>query len=135
MNFESFSLNLSENSSEEEMRDLRYKELENWFQEGDVILTAHHKDDQIETILFRLFRGTSIKGLAGIPSIKKDNRFTIIRPLLDMDKNKILQFAKKRELNWIEDSSNIDNHFSRNFIRNRILPIILERSIFYAHFV
>ena len=127
VNFESFSLNLSENSSEEEMRDLRYKGLENWFQEGDVILTAHHKDDQIETILFRLFRGTSMKGLAGIPSIKKDNRFTIIRPLLDMDKDKILQFAKKRELNWIEDSSNIDNHFSRNFIRNRILPIILER--------
>jgi len=127
VNFQCFSLSMPNNSSEDEMRDLRYKEFENWFQKGDVILTAHHREDQLETILFRLFRGTSIKGLIGIPKIKEDSRFTLIRPLLGTDKKEILNFARKRKLDWIEDSSNLDNKFSRNFIRNKIIPIILKK--------
>ena len=127
VNFQSYSLNLPKGSSEDEMRSLRYEKLENWFLDGDVILTAHHKEDQMETILFRLFRGTSIKGLTGIPNTKEDSRFILMRPLLDTDKTDILEFARERKLNWIEDLSNKDDYFSRNYIRNKIIPVILKR--------
>lgn len=83
-----------------------------------VIATAHHVDDNIETILHRLLRGTGIKGMAGIP-VKRDN---IIRPLLFATKKEITAYATENDIKYREDSSNAKNTYTRNFLRNEILP-------------
>ncbi len=86
------------------------------------IVTAHHRDDNIETVLFNFFRGTGISGLRGI--LPKQNR--IIRPLLSVSKARLQKYAEQNSLEWREDESNQSSKYSRNFIRNRILPLITE---------
>jgi tRNA(Ile)-lysidine synthase len=101
-------------------RDLRYT----WFKEliekhhYSYILTAHHANDNIETLFVNLIRGTGIKGLQGIPE-KQNN---IIRPLLFATKDSIKQYASKNELRFREDSSNQEIKYKRNFIRHQIVP-------------
>jgi tRNA(Ile)-lysidine synthase len=84
------------------------------------LLTAHHKDDNIETVLMNFFRGTGLHGLTGIPA----SYGHIKRPLLDFSKEELLQFAKENKLAFMEDSSNLSSKYTRNFFRNEILPAI-----------
>ncbi len=101
-------------------RELRY----NWFNGlinefgFSYILTAHHANDNVETVLVNLIRGTGIKGLQGIP--EKQNR--IVRPLLYATKEEIRNYALKNKLNYREDSSNVEVKYKRNFIRHHIIP-------------
>ena len=101
-------------------RELRYE----WFYDlvdknkFDYIVTAHHFNDSLETVLFNIARGTGISGLKGIP--KKQNR--LIRPLLNFTKNQILEFAKKNKIEFREDISNKDEKYKRNKIRKSIIP-------------
>ena len=103
-------------------RDLRYE----WFKKLindnsiDYLVTAHHSDDNYETIIFNLLKTTGYKGLIGIPH-SYDN---IIRPLINVEKKDILDYAKNKSLRWREDKSNLENKYSRNIIRNQLLPII-----------
>jgi tRNA(Ile)-lysidine synthase len=84
------------------------------------ILTAHHSNDNIETLLMNFFKGTGIKGLHGIlPKQKK-----IIRPLLFATKEQILSFAKENNLSFVEDSSNLSDKYTRNYFRNQLIPSI-----------
>jgi tRNA(Ile)-lysidine synthase len=116
-------------SIQEAARALRYE----WFEELvvsresgvgslalNVILTAHHKDDNIETLLMNFFRGTGLHGLTGIPVAYGD----IKRPLLNFYKEELLQFAKEYKLEFVEDSSNLSSKYTRNFFRNEIIPAI-----------
>ncbi len=105
-------------------RDLRYHWFETLRKENnfDYILTAHHLDDQIETFLLNLSRGTGIEGLIGM-ALKNGN---IIRPLLNFSKDEIKQFAKENGIYWREDESNKDEKYIRNKLRHRILPILKE---------
>lgn len=106
-------------SIQEVARDLRY----HWFNEIvdaeklDYIVTAHHLNDSTETILFNLIRGTGIKGLTGIPSINRN----ILRPLIEISKAEILNFAISNRVHYREDKSNLENEYSRNYIRNQVL--------------
>ncbi|MES2763455.1 MAG: tRNA lysidine(34) synthetase TilS [Bacteroidota bacterium] len=101
-------------------RELRY----NWFNElikehgYSCILTAHHANDNIETVFVNLVRGTGIKGLQGIP----EKQHAIVRPLLFATKEEIKQHATKHELKYREDSSNVEIKYKRNFIRHQIIP-------------
>ncbi|MDN3669727.1 tRNA lysidine(34) synthetase TilS [Echinicola jeungdonensis] len=103
-------------------RDLRYQ----WFGElakehhMDGILVAHHADDQLETILLNLLRGTGIDGIFGMAEV----RGNIIRPLLTFDRAQLEGFAAKEKLAWREDSSNAKSDYKRNFLRNEVLPLI-----------
>ena len=90
-----------------------------------VLLTAHHADDQVETVLMQLFRGTGLHGLTGIPDFRNDSIF-VCRPLLGYTKNQIRQFAMEYSLTFVEDSSNEKNDYTRNLIRNKLLPAIQE---------
>jgi tRNA(Ile)-lysidine synthase len=107
-------------SIEETARDLRY----NWFEEIRIkknygfILTAHHANDNIETVLMNFFRGTGIKGLHGI--LSKQNK--IIRPLLFATKNELVAFANKNKLQFVTDYTNAENDFTRNYFRNELIP-------------
>lgn len=104
-------------------RELRY----NWFDEllrheFDYLLTAHHRDDNIETQLMNFFRGTGISGLRGI--LPKAG--TIIRPLLPFSKEELTGFAKENSLQWREDSSNTSDKYSRNYFRHTVIPAITK---------
>ncbi|WP_299260936.1 tRNA lysidine(34) synthetase TilS [uncultured Aquimarina sp.] len=104
-------------------RELRY----NWFRElvleyqYDYVLTAHHKDDNLETFLINLSRGTGIDGLTGIPEIND----IYVRPLLPFSRNQILEFAEKNTINWREDSSNRSTKYIRNKLRHDVIPELL----------
>lgn len=87
------------------------------------IATAHHAGDSAETLLMHLFRGTGIEGLRGIPAING----SIIRPLLWAAPREIEEYALENQLDWVEDSSNLKTHYTRNFIRHKVLPLIEEQ--------
>ena len=89
----------------------------------DKIALGHHADDNIETILFRILRGTGRTGLLGIPI----RRGRIIRPLLQSTKKEILDYLKKEKLHFCLDESNVSDEYSRNYLRNRLLPDIRKR--------
>lgn len=105
-------------------RELRYKffreiqETENL----EYLVTAHHLNDQLETFLINLSRGSGIKGLSGIPN----NENHVLRPLLNFSKEEIYRFAKECNIDFREDSSNLKNDYLRNKIRNKIVPELLE---------
>ncbi len=89
-------------------------------QRPTAILTAHHQNDNIETVLMNFFKGTGIAGLRGI--LPKQEK--IIRPLLFAKKDELKQFAEENNLNWVEDSSNESDKYSRNYFRHQIIPLI-----------
>jgi tRNA(Ile)-lysidine synthase len=88
------------------------------------ILTAHHADDNIETLLLHLMRGTGLEGLAGIQPIRKNQN--LIRPLLPFFKNDLLAYAQENELAFVEDSSNASDHYTRNKLRHLVMPTLRE---------
>ena len=97
-------------------REVRYKALQS--SNTDFICLAHHQDDQAETLLLQLARGAGVKGLAGMGML--GNR--LLRPLLDIPRSTLETYAKQHKLVWIEDESNSDTKFDRNFMRHEILP-------------
>lgn len=112
-------------SIQEAARELRY----NWFvqlkkENGfSFTLLAHHADDNIETLLMNFFRGTGLQGLTAMPEENLDEKF-ILRPLLEIRRSEIVEFAKQNHLQWVEDSSNLSSKYTRNFFRNELLPAI-----------
>ena len=108
-------------------RDERYQVIKENLTQNELLLTAHHKDDQLETILFRIFRGTGINGLRGIVHYKDDKSHIILRPLLHYSRADLEGYAAANKIKWIEDDSNEDTSFDRNYIRNLLVPKIKER--------
>lgn len=110
----------NKNSIEVEARNLRYDYFEEMKQvlNYDILLTAHHSDDTIETQLYKIIKGTGWKGLQGIP---KENGY-IFRPLLRISKKEIEQYAKDYQIEFRQDLSNFESIYTRNKIRNQILP-------------
>lgn len=107
---------------EEAARTLRYAFLEGLGDEGTRIATAHQADDQAETMLLNLVRGSGLKGLGGIPPV----RGRVIRPLLAVTRQEILAYLRERRLAYVEDSSNADTSFRRNRLRHEVLPLLRE---------
>ena len=107
-------------------RELRYTWFEQLVQQGkaEFILTAHQADDELETFIINLSRGTGIKGLTGIPS----KSGYIRRPLLKFSREQILAYARQNDINWREDSSNLEKKYVRNKIRHDIIPQLRELS-------
>ncbi|MCG7200023.1 tRNA lysidine(34) synthetase TilS [Marinobacter pelagius] len=112
---------------EEAARHARYAVFEEILESGDLLLMAHHADDQAETVLFRLLRGTGVRGLAGMPRERTLGAGRLVRPLLEFDRARLSQWANEAGLEWVEDPSNAEERFDRNFLRQRILPALKER--------
>ena len=97
----------------------------------EYVVLGHHRDDQVETLLLQLLRGAGVKGLTGMPVLRKAGARhaspSVLRPLLDVTRDEILEYARKRRLEWIEDESNQDMYFLRNFVRHEVLPVIARR--------
>ena len=113
------------NSTEAAARDARYAAYRAC--RADVIALAHNQDDQVETLLLRLLRGAGVKGLAGMPHTRRDGMLRVVRPLLDVPRLQIERYAVRRGLQWVEDESNTDTRYLRNFLRGDLLPRIAER--------
>lgn len=128
---EVISVNINIYSScniESSARNIRYKTLISKLKYGEVLLTAHHKDDQVETLFLALKRGSGPHGLSGMVKDKLFcNQYRLIRPFLDFNKKFLKLYAVKRQLHWIEDMSNYLLNFDRNFIRLKIIPFLNKR--------
>ncbi len=92
----------------------------------DTIATAHHRDDQIETILIKLMEGSNLYGYGGISICNFDGIYRIIRPLLCLDKEDLYHYAKKHHLKYFEDSSNAEDDFLRNRLRHHVIPLLKQ---------
>ena len=114
-------------SLERAARDARYEAFNAATQAGDVLLTGQHRDDQAETLLFRLLRGAGVRGLAGMPRQRSLGSGHLLRPLLDVTRAQLQTYATEHGLSWIEDPSNEDCRFSRNYLRHQVFPALTER--------
>ena len=104
-------------------RDARYKVL--YDAGADYIILAHHQDDQAETLLLQLIRGAGLKGLSAMAA--QDENRCLLRPLLDISRQEIEAYAKANQLAWIDDESNLDTKYDRNYCRHEIMPVIKAR--------
>ncbi|MSR16331.1 MAG: tRNA lysidine(34) synthetase TilS, partial [Methylococcaceae bacterium] len=114
-------------SPEESARNARYSAFKNLLHENDVLLIAQHREDQLETVLLQLFRGSGLKGLAGMPEKMFFGAGQLCRPLLNISKVEIDTYAVENELVWIEDPSNQSLIYDRNFLRQEIIPHLKTR--------
>lgn len=108
-------------------RAARYAAFASLLSSGDYLLTAHQKDDQAETLLIQLFRGAGIKGLASMPALTQFANGYHMRPLLNCTRQALEDYAKQNKLIWIDDESNKNLRFNRNFIRHELMPHIQQR--------
>lgn len=115
------------NSPEDWARKLRYQALKELMQAGDVLLTAHHKDDQAETLLLQLLRGAGVKGLAAMPLQRQFGQGIHVRPLLGFSRGQLHEYATSRSFDWIDDDSNNSNRYDRNYLRQEVLPALKSR--------
>lgn len=106
-------------------RELRHAALMR--QPVDFIALAHHQDDQAETLLLQVLRGAGVKGAAAMPLLKRAAHVpgaSLLRPLLDVSRADVLAYAERHELRWVDDESNEDESYPRNFLRHRVLPLL-----------
>lgn len=114
-------------SPEETARIVRYEALQNNLTDDDFLLTAQHLNDQAETLLLQLFRTASAAGLSAMPAVKQIGKNIHLRPLLSFSRIEIENFAKENDLSWVEDPSNQDVSFDRNYLRKEIIPQLEQR--------
>ena len=136
LDIEFFSLNLdipklakeSGESIESAARRARYNFFNTIMIEKSIpiLATAHNADDNLETMIFNLSRGTGLSGLCGIPNSRPTDCGVVIRPILTMEKKDIIAFCNKHKINYVTDSTNADNDYTRNKIRNQIIPLLKE---------
>jgi tRNA(Ile)-lysidine synthase len=110
---------------EAQAREARYQAL--LAVPADYVVLAHHLDDQVETVFLNLLRGSGVRGLAGMPMARGGEGPRLLRPLLEVPRAVILDYARARGLQWVEDESNRDPALTRNFLRQEILPRIEAR--------
>ena len=109
-------------SPEAAARIARYAAFSEILQPGDILFTAHHQDDQAETLLLQLLRGAGPRGLAGMAQILRSGTAWLARPLLKFSRAALRDYALTQQLFWIDDPSNVDTRFDRNYLRHEILP-------------
>ncbi len=114
-------------SIEEEARIKRYQVFETYMQPGDLLLTGQHLSDQTETFLLALKRGSGPKGLSSMPEYAAFGSGRVLRPLLSVSRDAIIRYAQQHRLEWVEDESNQDIRYDRNFLRHCIVPQLTGR--------
>lgn len=108
-------------------RSARYAAFREIILSNDCLISAHHQNDQAETLLLNLMRGSGVAGLAGIGASQSFGKGRLLRPLLDVPLQSIKCYAEEKKLDWLEDPSNIDTRYDRNFLRLEIIPALAKR--------
>jgi tRNA(Ile)-lysidine synthase len=124
--FDAVKVKINEKGSlgiEGEARELRYEAIKK--KQKGVVALGHHQNDQAETLLLQLLRGSGLKGLAGMPEFDEERKFW--RPMLNIKKELLEKYASENDIKYIKDESNEDINFDRNFIRKKVLPLIESR--------
>lgn len=124
---EQVSVKLQGRGVEDAARQARYQAFERHLQPGDGLLVAHHQDDQAETLMLRLLRGSGPKGLAGMAATRSVGAGTLFRPLLAVSREALEQQARHWSLTWVDDDSNASDVFDRNYLRLEVMPAIQRR--------
>ncbi len=114
-------------SPEEEARNCRYRAVAEILGRSEMYLTAHHAEDQAETLFLNLMRGSGIEGLAGIPVLRNLENGWVARPLLDRNRPELERFLQQRNIGWLTDPSNEDTTFDRNYLRRELFPLMERR--------
>ena len=118
-------------SPEASARNGRYQALSEYMvglgSNSPVLLTAHHQDDQAETLILQLMRGAGLAGLSAMPAVKSFSCGQHGRPLLGVSRKELLAYAEQNQLVWVDDPSNSNNVYSRNYLRNEVMPKLHER--------
>jgi tRNA(Ile)-lysidine synthase len=114
-------------SPEAVAREARYRAFVGLLGAGDLLLTAHHQDDQAETLLLALIRGSGVQGLAAMPLVASLGEGRLVRPLLGTPRDAISRYAADHALDWVEDPSNASPAPDRNYLRHRVLPMMRQR--------
>lgn len=112
---------------EQAAREQRYAVFERVVEKNDILLLAHHADDQVETVLYRLLRGAGPRGLAGIPRSRALGGGQLLRPLLKFTRAELEEYGVRHDLAWVEDESNQHPEFDRNYLRHRVIPALAQR--------
>ncbi len=112
---------------EDAARAVRYAVFEKNLAPNDVLFTAHHANDQAETLLLRLMRGTGPRGLASMASLRVLGAGLLVRPLLHFSRAELEAYAQTHQLVWVDDESNSDDDYDRNFLRNQVMPLLHNR--------
>lgn len=108
-------------------REARYGALKAGMRAGDCLLTAHHADDQLETVLLALMRGAGVAGLAGMPACQSFGPGWHVRPLLEFTRAQLQAWGEERGLSWLSDPSNEGRRFDRNYLRHEVIPSLRRR--------
>ena len=108
-------------------REGRYRAMAELLAPGDILLTAQHQDDQAETLLLQLLRGSGPSGLAAMPEQAPLGKGLLVRPLLHFGRDELAAYARQEGLKWVEDDTNADYRFDRNYIRHKLAPVIARR--------
>jgi len=108
-------------------RNARYQVFEKLVAVGDLLLLAQHADDQAETLLLRLLRGAGVAGLGAMPKQRPLGAGHLLRPLLSVSRQELETYAVQHELQWLDDPSNLDEHYRRNFLRHQVMPLLKQR--------
>jgi tRNA(Ile)-lysidine synthase len=108
-------------------REARYERFAQQLGDGEVLLLAHHLDDQVETFFLRLLRGSGMQGLAAMPATRALGRGSLARPLLEIPRSRLEAYARAQGLTWVDDPSNIDTGMDRNYLRQEVLPLLARR--------
>ncbi len=108
-------------------REARYQAFAGVIQPGDILLTAHHQEDQAETLLLNLLRGSGPAGLAAMPPCRPFGGGYLARPLLGVRRQILRQYLEGQGLDWLQDPSNTDERFERNFLRHSVMPLLSQR--------
>ena len=124
---ERVALQNRQKGTENAAREARYKAFKKYLGPHSVLALAHHQNDQLETFLFRLNRGAGVRGLTAMSSENSLADAKVWRPLLALSKSDLLDYANENTLSWVEDDSNSNNEFDRNFLRNRVFPLLKNR--------
>ncbi len=119
------------NGIEAGAREARYQAIKKHLQTQEMLVTAHHLNDQTETFFLALKRGSGLQGLGAMQQQSVLFGMQILRPLLGFTRPQLEDYAQQEKLNWVTDESNEDNRFDRNFLRNEILPKLRERWAYF----
>jgi tRNA(Ile)-lysidine synthase len=114
-------------SPEAAAREARYSAFKQIIEEGDWLLTGHHQDDQAETLLIQLLRGSGVKGLAAMPAFTPFAKGHLVRPLLNFSRKELETYAHENQLQWVDDESNQNTGYDRNLLRHEIIPKLQTR--------
>jgi tRNA(Ile)-lysidine synthase len=112
---------------EDAAREARYAVFERHVSAGDYLFTAHHSDDQSETMLLRLMRGAGPRGLAAMAQARRLGQGILHRPLLNFSRAELEVYAHEQALTWVNDESNANDHYDRNYLRNQVMPLLRGR--------